>query len=452
MPDAILGKGAYRRDAGNLPELKFINMFVETSPVSDDGVTLLSFQGLMSTATRGLGPINGIFQKAGLFGGDTFTISNNSLYRAGTLIGAIDGSGPASWAASDTELVVTRGTSAWSYNGTDLAAVAFPDGANVTAVAGTIGGLFLYARANSARWYWSALLDGRTIDALDYATAESAPDKLRDLVAVGDNAFLLGEDSIEVWLITGDLNLPFARISQRTVRLGVIAPGCAVEMDNAVHFIGSDKAIYRMSDVHQKISDFSMDERIKQSSSYSLFTFDWEGHKFLCVRLSQGTWIADAATAYQGWYEAQSWGLPNWQAKCAVTLETGPLFGSATTNDVLAFAEDVAPMLRQFPAYFPIKGGCVPVDLLEVEANPGAASSGVVPVLEMRSSRDRGNTSTAWRPSPLGLMGQYRKRPRWRRCGYFDAPGALFEFRTTEAGSLRVSAVRVNESAAGRAR
>ena len=448
----MLGRGAYRRDAGNLPELKLINMFVEPSPVSDEGVTLLSFQGLMSSATRGAGPINGIFQKAGLFNGDTFTISGTHLYRAGTDLGAIDGTGPVSWASSDIELVVTRGASAWSYNGTNLAAVAFPDSANVTAVAGVIGGLFLYARAGSGRWYWSAVLDGRTVDALDYATAESAPDKLRDIKTVGDNAFLLGEDTIEVWYITGELNLPFARISQRTINVGVIATGCAVEMDNALHFIGSDKSIYRMAEVHQKISDFSMDERLKQSSSYACFTFSWEGHKFFVARLSQGTWLGDAATSYQGWYEAQTWGLTNWQAQCAVTLETGPLFGSSTTNDVLAFADDVSPLLRQFPAYFPIKGGSIPVDMIEVEANPGSASSGVVPVLEMRSSRDRGNTFTNWRPSSLGLMGEYRKRPRWRRCGYFDAPGPLFEFRTTEAGALRVSAVRVNESAAGRAR
>lgn len=459
MPDAILGKGAYRRDNGNLPELKLINMFPEASPVSDEGVALLSFPGVESAATRGAGPINGIFQKAGLFSGDVFTVSNNTLYRGATSLGAITGSGPVSWAASDTEIVLTRGGTAYSYNGTNLAAIAFPDSADVTAVAGVIGGLFLYARADSARWYWSAVLDGRTIDALDYATAESAPDKLRDIVAIGDNVYLMGEDTIEVWYITGDLNLPFSRISQRTVRIGVIATGCALEMDNALHFIGSNRIAYRMSEVPERISDHSMEERIGQSSSWACFTFTYQGHVFFVIRLSQGTWLADAATAYKHWCEKQTWGLSNWIAKCAVTLETGPQFGSATTNDIFEFegwAEGSSPLLRQFPAFFPIKGGCVPVDHLELECNAGATTvtsgADASPVIEMRSSRDGGDTFTNWRMAPLGAMGQYRKRPRWRRLGYFDAPGALIEFRCTAASPLRISAVRVNESAAGRSR
>jgi hypothetical protein len=129
-----------------------------------------------------------------------------------------------SWAASDIELVVCRGGHAYSYNGVNLAAIAFPDTANVTAVT-FLAGLFVFARASSHKFYWSAVLDARTIDPLDFASAESSPDWLLDALAAGDVLYLGGKDSIEAWYPTGDGTLPFLRISQRTTTMGVAATG-----------------------------------------------------------------------------------------------------------------------------------------------------------------------------------------------------------------------------------
>lgn len=452
MPEVVYGKGAYRRDNGNLPEFKLVNMFSEATTTTPGGVSLLSFEGLVATATRGTGPINGIFQRDGLFNGDTFVISNGTLYRGATSLGAINGTGPVSWAASHIELVVTRGQTAYSYNGANLAAIAFPDSANVTSVAGVIGGLFVYVRADSDRYYWSAVLDGRTISALDYATAESGPDRLRDVVVVGDNMYLLGQDTIEVWFITGELTLPFSRISQRTVRMGVIATGCAVEMDNALHFISDDRSVYRFSDVPEKVSDHSIDERITQSTTQSVFSFKYQGHNFLCLRLSQGTWCLDAAT--KGWCERQTYGLSNWIVGSAANTDTGPIFGSAVGNDILEFdgnVEGLSRVQRIFSAGFPVLGGSVPVDLLEVEGNFGNTAADEQ-ILQMRFSRDGGASWSTWRTASMGATGEYRKRARFRRLGYFDAPGGLFEFMAEEDAPFRVSAVIINESASGRSR
>lgn len=458
MPEVIFGASAYRRDYGNFPEFKLVNMFLEQTATAKGGVSLLSFPGLATFSTVGSGPINGMFQRSGSFGGSLFTVSGSELYKDSTLLGTINGTGPVSWAVSDTELVVTRGQSAYSYNGTNLAAISFPDGANVTAVT-FIGGLFVFARAGSHKFYWSAVLNARSVDPLDFASAESSPDKLRDVVAINDNIFLMGEDSIEVWYITGELALPFSRISQRTVHIGVIATDCALELDNALHFIGSDAVIYRFGDVPERISDNGIEERLWQSNSYRCFSYKFEGHSFLCIRLSQGTWCYDAAT--QSWHERQTWGLTNWDANCAADLDDGPYFGSAVGGHVLRFggwAEGASPLVRRFTAAFPIEGGVAPVDLLEVEANTGSASDYVdadddsKPKLEMAFSRDGGDTWSDWRAASLGTQGKYRKRARFRRLGYFDAPGALFDFRMTEAASFRVSAVIINESAAGRSR
>jgi hypothetical protein len=111
---------------------------------------------------------------------------------------------------------------------------------------------------------------------------------------------------------------------------------------------------------------------------------------------------------------------------------------------------------RRWTGAFPIKGGAVPVDVLEIDANVGSTTAstgpGANPQIEVRASRDGGHTFGQYRTASLGAQGERRKRPRWRRWGVFDAPGAVFDFRMTDPAPLRVSAVLVNEPPSSRSR
>jgi hypothetical protein len=73
------------------------------------------------------------------------------------------------------------------------------------------------------------------------------------------------------------------------------------------------------------------------------------------------------------------------------------------------------------------------------------------PTVEMRSSRDAGNTWSDYRPA-LGVRANIAPCPTWRRLGQFDFPGALFEFRVTDPVDFRVSAVKANDPLGGRER
>lgn len=458
MPDILYGKGSYRRDNGNFTSLNLVNMFPEAAPTVESGVAILSRPGLVTMATRGAGPIRAIFQRPDLFNGDIFSLSGSTLFRNDTPIGTVNGDGIPSIASSNLELVITCGLTAYSYREGDFAAIAFPDSANVTAVA-YLGGLFVYARAESHRFYWSAVNDARSINAVAYTSSESAPDNIRDLIAVGDNLFTLGKESLEVYYLTTSTTLPFSRISQRTRNRGVIGRGCAVEFDNALHFIGEDNVVYRMAEVPNRISDHGLEERISQSANFRLFSFLYQGHSFLCVRVDGGTWVFDPAGGSQ-WAEFQTHGQDNFLGQCATTPETGVMFGSALDGRIFEFSDDWTddgePLIRQFTAAFPIKGGSVPVDALEIECNAGATLAstgpGSDPQIEVRASRDGGHTFGMFRTASLGAQGERRKRPRWRRFGFFDAPGALFDFRVTDPTPLRVSKVLINEPSSGRSR
>lgn len=450
--DLVLPKGAYHRSNGNLPPFELVNMFAEATPSAKGGVSLLSFPGLISSVTRGSGPITGLYRRTDLFGGATFALSSTALYKDATNLGAVTGTAPVSFAASDLELLVTTGGVAKSYNGTNFNNIVFPDTANVTAVT-FLAGLFFYARAGSHKFYWSAVLDGRTIDPLDFASAESSPDWLLDLLAVGDALYLGGKDSIETWVPTGDGTLPVQRVTMRTTPKGVIATGCMVELDNALHFIGNDRIVYRMGDVPERISNHGIEEQIAASTTFKLFRYYYQGHAMLCVRLDTGTWGFDVLTGE--WHERRTWDLSNWIVGCAAMRDDGtPIFGSAVGDDLLihsGWAEGTSVLSREFTAAIPLDRA-TPVDEIEIEANTGAADLTTDPQIEMRTSRDRGNTWGPWRPASLGATGQYRKRPTWRRVGTFGPPGALCHFRCTDPVPLRVSGATGQETSAGRAR
>lgn len=454
MPPLLYGTGAYKREYGNLPELKCVNLYTEASPTSESGVVLQSRRGLTSHATRGTGPINGIFSEAGVFSGAIFSIATNTLYKDATSLGTVSGSGATSWAASDTEVVVTRGGSAYSYNGTNLAAIAFPDGADVSAVA-YIASKFVFVRKDTHKFYWSQELDARDVESLDFASAELAADKLLDVKSLHGNLYLFGQNTTEVWMPTSNADLPFSRIDQRLAQIGVRATGCAVVLNEALWVVGSDNKVYRIAGGWEPVSNAGIEERLSQSTTCVAFGWFYEGQYHFAIRLDDSTF------AFNGeWWELTTYDRDNWQAKCATNVGTTPYFGDDTSNNIWKFGTTFKDASAQLEAYFtalkPITGGGESFDNVEVRANVGQtqALSGddASPVIEMRSSRDAGITFGNWKEASLGAQGAYRTKAQWRRCGMFDSPGAYLEFRMSDQSPRRISGVYYNEPGGGRSR
>ena len=450
------GRGAYLRDNGNLPRLRLRNLFIEQSPDSDDGVVLLSRRGLSSHSSVGNGPVTGVFRHEGVFSGDLFCVSGGHLYRDTTDLGAIDGTGPVSFAGTTGELLVTAGASLYSYDGTDLVAVTFPDGASVRAI-DFHDGLFIAARSGSHKYYWSAVLDGRSWDALDFASAESKPDELYDLKVVNDTLWLFGGETIEPWANTGAADAPYQRFEQRIFAKGVYSTGCVVEMDQALFFVSNDAMAYALREGPERISDHGIEEQIAASSSVSCFGFIEEGHSFFCIRLDDATYAYDIAT--QQWCEFATYGRDNFRAQCATDPGEAPIFGDdedGTLWELDGWQDGDDPLERLFTFASPIEGGAVPIDNIALWANVGwtelLAGQGSNPVAEMRISRDAGATFGSWRPTNLGQQGEYRTRAIWRRCGIADSPGLLGEVRVSDPIGFRLNSISANVAGGGRSR
>jgi hypothetical protein len=458
--DLVIGRGAVDRERGSFPPWRQENCLLEPSPVDPKGYNLLSRPPLISVFAWGSGPVHGIYQRDGLFGGNTFALIGDTLYQDGTALGTIDGTGPVSWAGGNGELVLARGASAYSFNGANLQAIAFPDGAQVRAVA-WMARRFAYVRKGGGRFYWSELDDGRTIDGLNYANAESEPDELYDIQKQGDVLLLLGSSSIECWILTGDPDLPWSRIVQRTYNRGVFDTGCAQEINGAVYVVAADGTVCIAGDGLVPISDASLEEKIRNSTSVLTFWYRYEGKSLLCVRLDVGSYVLDLTLDNQP-VKFSTALRDHWAPKCAVNIGDEPHFGDDTSGVIWRFHEGsttdsaVDQFTRVFTAGLPVAGQPISIFNVIVGGNNGSAQvlagSASDPILEMRFSRDGGREWLPWKASRWGLMGEFLRRARFGSCGMIGSPGLLAEFRMNECAPLRVESVRANETMAGRGR
>lgn len=463
MPALPLGKAGYER--AQLPTVTLKNWYYEASPVNlEDQVALIPRPRLAAFATPGAGPINGLYRKGGVMAdsgnsGAIIALSAAALYRVSqttgvaTLIGTVVGNGFRMSAEGNTAVVVlTTGTLVYYTDGTTLTQITFPDGKQVSAV-DTLDSYFLFA-SELGRFYWSAI-GGTTVSALDYATAESQPDVLISLKVIGDELWLFGRLSIEVWQPTGDLNLPFQRINGRIFGIGITARDTCCKLNvngvDTVCWVGTDRRAYRTHPNPVRISDASIEEKLRRSTvsladntlnPYAT-TASWEDHDFYILHIpGQGSWAYDLSTGV--WDEWTSYNHPHFRgAVGAVGVNQQPLLGDDASNVIWQMLETQATDGTD-PVVFECTG------LLEVTTAPQrcnnlmlAIASGTTsdpqadPMMQMAYSEDGGRTFEEDRQEPLGRQGRFTERVMWSRLGLLRYPGRIFRFRTTEPVVIR---------------
>lgn len=177
---------------------------------------------------------------------------------------------------SDGNSIVTTETSAglsWGSgtltggSGGVLVQVPTPDDVGMVSVAYIAGYVICVCAQGegvNGRFYWIDA-GATTIDPLDFATAERAPDPAWSVRAVGDQFWILGSSSVEPWYLTGQGAAPFARQSARVFDRGVWQ-GTDVQVKDAVVIVDvQDGSVYSVGGQGpQRISDNSIEERIRK--------------------------------------------------------------------------------------------------------------------------------------------------------------------------------------------
>lgn len=141
-----------------------------------------------------------------------------------------------------------------------LYGVEIPDGWAALAI-DVVNGYILVVAATTQRVYY--IEPGEvTIDGQGFFEAESEPDRLNDIVALGDQAWLIGASTTDVYYSTGDLDAPFARAQGRPFPIGGVQGTC-VKVNGRLIIVGVDSTVYMIGDGPNPISTNGIAERVR---------------------------------------------------------------------------------------------------------------------------------------------------------------------------------------------
>ena len=327
-----LGLQSYKRPSGFQPEVKLVNMYIEQDQSEDASEQAPIFRlqrpalKLFDTLS---GAVRGIYQKTGVgnglpfiaAGGSLVTTDGATINEVGTIV---DDGVTVPFTASNFGIGLCSANNFYYYDYSTFAQIALPDDQAIIDVE-TINSYFILPLANGT-FYWM-VPGASSIDALDFATAESCPDGLVGLKRLNDELFFFGTSTTEVWQTTGDANSPFQRAAGRIFDKGAVSRDTICNFDNSIVWVGDDGIVYRVSNVPTRISDFGIEERLRKRTDLpSAWTFTVDAHKFYVLTIpGQGTFAYDAAT--KAWSEFATYGATTWKPSCGVPFQGGTLCG-----------------------------------------------------------------------------------------------------------------------------
>jgi hypothetical protein len=317
MKTPILGS-AYVARSINAADNRMVNLFPEVIPEGGKEAGFLNrAPGLNFLQTVGTGPIRGLWAHQ-TNGSDFYVVSGNEFYKltglnaTPTLLGTVAGTGPVSIADNGTQLFIAANGPSYIYNETTnvFAQITDPDFAGAVTVA-YLDGYFVFNQPNSQIIWVSQLLDGTSVDPLDFASAEGSPDGVVGLIADHRELWVFGTDSVEVWYDSGAADFPLQRIQGAFNEIGCVSAFTIAKMDNGLFWLGTDARgqgiVYRANGyTGVRISTHAVEYAIAQYGNISdaiAYTYQQEGHAFYVLTFPSGnaTWVYDVAT--QAWHE-----------------------------------------------------------------------------------------------------------------------------------------------------
>jgi len=473
----ILG-GAYVTRSVNAADNRCVNLFPEAIPEGSGGKEagfLMRCPGLRLLATVGTGPIRGLWVTNGV----AYVVSGSQFYSlstsyTATLLGTVSGTGPVSIADNGTQIFIACNPLSYIYNVSTLVFaqitdVDFPGAGSV----GYLDGYFVFNEPGTQKFWVTSLLDGTSVDPLDFASAEGYPDDVVALIVDHREIFLFGNTSVEVWYDAGTPDFPLARIQGAFMEVGCEAAYSVAKLDNSVFWLGSDARgrgiVYRANGyTPARISTNAVEYAIQSYGNITDaigYTYQQDGHPFyvLIFPSAEATWVYDVST--QLWHERAAFenGLfVRHRSNCQMSYNDEIVVGDYEDGRVYAFDLDVyadddqtqkwlrswralpagqnnlkrsahhslqldaetGVGLAQYPSYDTAEKLLTEAGLyLTTEAGDYLTTSaylaapGYDPQVMLRWSDDAGHTWSNEHWNSMGKLGAYGTRTIWRRLG-----------------------------------
>jgi hypothetical protein len=446
MKTQILGS-AYVARSVNAADNRMINLFPELIPEGGKESGFLNrAPGLNFLQTVGTGPIRALWAHQ-TNGSDFYVVSGTEVFKLTSLtgtpvkLGNVSGTGPVSIADNGTQIFFACNGPSYIYNEVTnvFAQITDPDFPGAVTV-GYLDGYFVFNEPNSQRVWVTSLLDGLSVDPLDFASAEGSPDGLVALIVDHREAWLFGSDSVEVWYNAGNPDFPLARIQGAFNEIGCVAPYSVAKLDNGLFWLGTDARgqgiVYRANGyTGTRVSTHAIEYAIAQYGNISdalAYTYQQEGHSFyvLIFPTANATWVYDVST--QMWHERAGFvngAFTRHRSNCQCNFEGNTVVGdfenaNIYTFDLDVYADNSQPQkwLRSWRALAPGQNNLKRTahHSLQLDAETGVGlvvGQGSQPEAMLRWSDDGGHTWSNEHWQSMGAIGQYGYRTIWRRLG-----------------------------------
>lgn len=304
-----------------------------------------------------------------------------------------------------------------------------------------VDGYFIFNKPSTGIWYvsnWGTF----DVDPLSFASAEGDPDNIVALIANHRDLWLVGENSIEVFVNTGNPDFPFERVSGGFLEKGCVAPHSVAKIDGTIFWLGKDKSghgiVYASTALNpQRISTHAIElviqgYEIDKITAADAYTYHDGGHSFYVLNFPDSTWAFDITTKL--WHERaynNGGALERHRAQhhafisqfgfhLAGDYEDNRLY--RVDNDV--YTDDTVPIVRLRSTPHVSGGGknlfCKTFQL-DLEAGVGLSGGvqGEDPQAILDWSNDGGHTWSNEQWASIGKAGVFQARAKWERLGCF---------------------------------
>lgn len=441
MSRVTLLSGSYAARSLIAAAQRTVNLYPEANPA--DAAAPSTFYGrpglLLWSVIPGAGGVRMMCESSngvlfGVRGSGLYRYSAGSWVSVATLASLV---GPVYAADNGISAVFTDGTTtAPTVNlSTFAASVMSGDGWYGSNFVDFLDGFFVFNRPGTQQFYITGAYD-LTVDALEFASAESSPDILVRTFRDHAEVWMFGTKSTEVYANGGNADFLLDRISGATMEMGCAAPHSVCKLDNSLVWMGGDERgdamVWRAQGYQPaRISTHAIEEEFRKYvtiADATAYSYQQGGHSFyvLTFPTANKTWVYDASTLL--WAE-RSWRSNDNQHhrvrdNCHAFYQRKNLVGDWENGNVYAhdldtFTDNGATIVRINSFQHMISGNARQFfDALTVDVECGVATgSEPDPQMSLRWSDDGGKTWSTLLTRPFGKVGEYRARPSFRRLG-----------------------------------
>lgn len=471
MKSNFLG-AAYTVRAVPLAAQTCINLYTEQNETQNGSIgAFYNTPGLLRLATVGTGPIRAI--ETDIDGIYMYVVSGNTIYRLDatytqTVIGTLSTSiGPVRTAKNTTQIVFAH-QGGWSVLTLATGVLSVVTNAPTTVDVCFIDNYGVCA-LNNGTYGWTNLADFSTLPALNFASAEGAPDRVTATISDHRELWLFGDWTVEVAVTSSNPDLPFTRTA--FIEQGILAPLSAVKQDNSVFWMGKNEfgrgIIFRAQGYTPvRISTYAIEQWIAKTARPQFaqaYTYQQDGHHFYVISFDEGTWAYDINTGEwsQRAYRVPSTGLLTRHRGQVHAMFNGlhilgdyndgriySLSQTTYTDDGdLIYRERAWPQADDENKLIVLGRGELIAEMgLGLDGSPTV--EGVDPTVWLSMSKDGCHTWSSERGRSLGGIGQYLKRAQWFAIG--SGRQLALKLRTTTAAPVRWLGFNINGTTATR--